>query len=483
MSGGDIKSKSIKGTAWSFVDNVFTVLFSFVIGVILARLLKPSDYGTVGVLSIFLSIANVFVDCGFGNAIIRKKDRTQADLSTAFYFNLAVSLIAYLILFFISPLVAYFFKMPILVIMLRILGLMVIFNGLSIIQNAQFTASLKIKTLMIINLATQIPMGLYGIYLAFKGFGVWTLVVQQVGTSFLRTLLLWIVSSWRPSLIFDKLSFDYLFNFGWKLLGASLIGTLFNEIYGFIIGRSMGADSLGFYSKSKLLAEKPRIIVQNVINKVILPIMVETQGNIDRIRLVYSRLIKLTSFLIFPLYFVLVLIAQPLIIVLWTDKWSETIILFQIFCVGFSLGPISQLNFCLLELLNRTDMTLKLEFVKKPLLIVILLLSIPFGVKGVVFGASIYNIIGSIINMYPTKKMLNYSYIKQIKDIVLYMFVASIPVVIFYFLPNIENIYISIFVFVLGYFVLYITLAYIFRCSALFDFLNLIIKKKCGKLL
>lgn len=439
-----VKTKSVKGTVWSFIDNISTGLISFIIGIVLARLLSPSDFGTVGVLAIFLSIANVVVDSGFSNALIRKKERSQADYSTAFFFNIGISLFLYLILFAIAPLVAKFFHIPILTKLLRILGVMIIFNSLSIVPIAYFTANLQIKSITIVNVCSQLPMGLAGIYFAYKGFGLWTLVIQQVGASFLKLLFVWFLCSWRPSSTFSKTSFNYLYHFGWKLLCSNLLGAFFNEIYGFIIGRCIGATSLGFYAKAKLLAEQPRNILINVVNRVVLPIMTEKQGKTEEIRNTYSHLIHLTSFLIFPVYFCLVLIAKPLILIIWTEKWSDTILLFQMLCIGCSWGPISQLNFSLLQLLNRTDLTLKLEFVKKPLLIIILLISIPFGIKGVVFGASLYHIVATLFNMYPTKKLLNYGYIKQLSDILLYMFVATIALAISFFIcKTINNTYLS----------------------------------------
>lgn len=459
MAEQNVKSKSVKGVFWSFVDNFAGMILSFVIGIVLARLLTPTDYGTVGVISIFVALANVFADSGFGNAIIRKKDRTQDDMSTAFYFNVGVSLVTYIVLYLAAPFVADFFQQQILESILRISGLCVIFNALSIVQNSIFTAQLRIKTITALNIGTQIPMGLVGIYFAYKGFGVWTLVIQTVGASFLKTILLWIVSTWRPSFIFNKDSFHYLFNFGSKLLGANLIGTFFNEIYSFIIGRLLGSSDLGFFSKAKNLAETPRGVIQNVINRVILPIMVETQGNIEHTRSVYSRLIQTVSFLVFPTYFLCISIAKPLILLLWTDKWADTIPLFQIYCIGFAWGPISQLNFSLLALLNRTDMTLKLEFIKKPVLLLILIASIPFGLIGIVIGASLYNIIATFINMTPTKNLLKYGYRQQLADIVKYMAIATVSFIfsygITYFeLGNIISCTVGSIIFIISYLIL-----------------------------
>lgn len=478
MSQNNTKKKSVKGTIWSFIDNFMTIGCSFVIGVVLARLLSPSDYGTVGVLSIFLSLANVFVDCGFGTAIIRKKERTQEDMSTAFYFNVGLGVFVYLVLFLVSPLVADFFRMPILKILLRVLALCVFFNSLSIVQTAQFTANLKIKTIATVNVCTQIPMGLVGIYFAYKGFGVWTLVIQQVGSSFFKTLLLWVLSKWRPSLVFNKESFHYLFNFGWKLLSANLIGAFFNEIYSFFIGRFLGASKLGFYSKANNLATQPRSILTNVINRVVLPIMVETQGDTDKVRSVYSRLIQMVCFVVFPVYFLLIAVARPLILILWTSKWEATITLFMICCAGFCWGPISQLNFSLLQLLNRTDLTLKLEFFKKPICLMLLLCGAPFGLTGVVVSCSVYNVVAAIVNMYPTKSLLDYGYWLQFKDILKYLGIAVCAFGVAYIsCCLIDNNILSLLIGTIVYAAIYLPICYVCKLAAFNDFKNIILKK------
>lgn len=466
MQGENFKKKSLKSTGWSLFDNLSSQGFAFIIGIILARLLSPTDYGTIGVLSIFLAIANVFVDCGFGNALIRKKDRSQDDLSTAFYFNLTIGAIVYFILFISAPLVASFFQTPILVILLRVLALCVVFNSLSIVQTSLLTANLNIKTIAIVNICTQIPIGLVGIYLAYKGLGVWTLVVQQVGGSCFRSLWLWVMSGWRPDLIFKRDSFSYLFNFGWKLVGANLLGTFFNEIYSFVIGRKLGVSDLGLYTKGKQLAEYPRSIINNVINRVVLPVMVETQGDIERVRYIYRILVRLLGFSVFPLFGLLILLGEPIIIVLWTDKWVESIIIFQIFCFGFSFGPISTINFCLLQLMNRTDMTLKLEFIKKPLCLLMLLCGIPFGLLGIVLAASLYNIVGTIINMYPTSKILHYNYIDQLFDFGRGLSAATIAFGILFFpMSYITNLWVRIIIVSLSYIFIYLGILWIFNRS------------------
>lgn len=428
MSNDNIRSKSVKGTAWSLIDNLTTQGFAFLIGIILARLLSPSDFGTVGVVSIFMLIANVFVDCGFGNAIIAKKERTNEDLSTALYFNLGVGIIVYLILFAISPLVALFFKMPILTSLLRVLGLCVIFNSLSLVQNSILTANLQIRTQTIINLGTYIPAGLIGIWAAYKGFGVWTLVIQQVLQSLLKSVWLWVVGHWKPSLVFSRKSFRYLWGFGWKLLGANLIGTSFSELYSFVIGRWLGAADLGYFSNSKMLAQKPGTLIQNIIYRVSLPIMVDTKGDLEKTKRIYRKMMQMLCFSSFILFTVLIAVANPLILTIWTEKWEKSIFLFQVFCVGFAFAPLSALNFSMLQLMKRTDMTLKLEFIKKPFCLILLLISLYWGLTGIVVSYSLYNVIATFINMSVTRTLLNYNYKEQISDIMVYVYPSVLAV-------------------------------------------------------
>ena len=481
MSSESLKKKTLKGSVWSVIDNVCGQGLAFVIGIVLARLLTPSDYGVVGVTAIFIAIANVFVDCGFGNALIRKKNRTQEDLSTAFYVNLAVGVVVYLALFVSSPFIASFFSMPILESMIRILALCVVFNSFSIVQNSILTANLKIKTIAIVNIGTQIPMGAISIYFAYVGFGVWTLVIQQLGSSLLKTVLLWLISNWHPSLIFCKQSFKYLYDFGWKLVSSNLLGTFFNEMYGFVIGRFLGASDLGLYSKSKALSGYPNTIITNIINRVVLPVMVEMQGDTNKVRGTYIRMIELLSFVTFPLFGILIVIAHPLIITMWTDKWEESVFLFQLFCIGCSLAPISSLNVSLLQLLNRMDILLKLELLKKPICFALLLVSIPFGLKGIVIFAVIYNFIGLFINMYPTKNLLNYPYKSQICDIIKYLSVTIIAVVssfIMLHIIDVHNDWIEMIFGTIIVFGVYISLCVLLRMDGLQILLNMRCLKK-----
>lgn len=470
MAQKSLKKLSIKGALWSLAENLSTQSLGFVIGIILARLLSPSDYGTVGVLVIFLSVANVFVDCGFATGLIRKADRTEDDLSTAFYFNIFVGVVAYLILFLISPIVASFFKMPILVVLLRVLALCIVFNSISLIQNTILTATLNIKIQAKINVTTQLLMGCLGIYFAYQGFGVWTLVIQQVGSSFLKCIALWIIGGWRPKSKWNEDSFRYLFNYGWKLLGANLIGTTFEQIHGFFIGRSLGAAELGLFTKAKELSSKPSHIITNVIGRVVLPILAEVRGNTDKIRDVYAKMIRLSSFVSFLLFGILFVIARPLIIIIWTEKWLDTANLFQLFCISAAFGGVSQLGLTLLQLLNRTDLTLKFEFIKKPVTLMLLLLALPFGLWMITLSAVVASLFCAIVNIYATKKLLKYGYITQLKDMLPHGLLSLIIGIIIYNTTHlVTSNWLCMIFSTIAYSLSYFFFTYIFRFPVLKD--------------
>ena len=475
MSIINIRKKSVVATIWSLVDNLSTQFLGVIIGIILARLLTPSDFGTVGVLAIFIGISTVFVDCGFATGLVRKKDRSEKDLSTAFYFNVIVGLLAYLVLFLISPLVASFFRMPILTKLLRILALCLVFNSFSIVQNTILTATLNIRVQAWINVSTQFVMGCVGVYFAYQGYGVWTLVIQQVGSSILRCILLWCIGGWRPHSKWDEESFHYLFGFGWKLLGANLIGTIFNQIHGFFIGRALGANDLGLYSKANDLSAKPNTTLLNMINRVALPILAEVNNDISQIKQAFSKMVRIGVFVSFPLFFLLIVIAEPLILIIWTSKWTGSIVLFQILCVSASFGVVSQLGLTVMQLRNRTDLTLKYEFVKKPVTLILLIMAMPFGLFYITLSAAVASIYCSIVNMYATKKLIGYSYREQIRDFLPYLLLSMISALICFIIKDItDSVYISLLLRVVVFLSCYCSLAFILKLQGMRDIKSMI---------
>lgn len=421
---------SYKATLWTFIGKFGSLFTSFVIGIILARLLSPSDYGLVGISSIFITLSNVFMDLGFANALIRKLDRTEEDLSTAFFFNIIMAASIYAVLFVASPFVAYYFDSEILCPLLRVSSLTLLLKSLIIVPNAILTSKLKMKQQTLISLGSGIPAGIASICMAYIGWGVYALALQSVISILLSGIFMWNIVKWHPILVFSKSSALYFWNFGSKLLGANLIGTLVGNLNSFIIGKYIGKAELGYFSKSVSLGGMPFGIFTGVIGKVGLPILSAYQNDklllLEKYRYV-SKLILSSSLLIIGILFV---VAKPLIIFLWTDKWEPSAFLMQILLISYIFSPACSLNLVLLQILNRTDITLKMEFIKKPLFVLILLFSARYGLIALVIGQTIATVLATTVNMYASKALISYSYRQQFYDILKYLIPAIIACII-----------------------------------------------------
>lgn len=438
----NVKSKSIAATIWSAVETVSRQLISFIIGIVLARLLTPSDYGLIGMLTIFISLSNVFIECGFSNALIRKVDRTEADCNTAFYFNIIVGIVAYLILVAISPLVANFYNEPILKSLLWLIGLNVFFNSLCIVQNALLTANLDIKIQAKITVVSQVSTGVIAIILAYYGLGVWALAIQSVLSVVFRTVLLWYFSKWRPQWQYSVLSMKYLWGFGSKMLATGLISNFFYEINSIIIGKAYSKADLGNYSRANQIARLIPDFFQQIIQKVTIPTLAQYQYDLNKLTAVYRKYINIICMVCIPCMFFLAALSRPLVLILLTEKWESCIIMLQILSVGLCLNPVGNINLSLLQVLNRTDLTLKLEIVKKVLLAVIVFTTAYYGLIYLIIGTAFYNVIATMMNMYVSRKLLDYSYWEQIKDIGKYCIISiAISCLVFVFIQYIANIY------------------------------------------
>ena len=466
--------KSLLGIFWSFVDRISGQLISFVIGIVLARLLTPNYYGLIGILTIFINLSNVFIESGFSNALIRKLDRSDYDLATAFYFNIAIGLIAYFILFIISPYISGYFNSHILCDLLRIVGLSVLFNSLCIVQNAIITADLNTKLLTKINIFSQLPMGGVAIVLAYNNFGVYSLAIQFVGGSLLRTILYWWYAKWFPTVGFKKKSFDYLWGFGSKLVAANLIGTVFNEIYSVVIGKCVGKQELGYYAKARSLSVQPDTICTGIIQKVTVPIFSFIQNDKFQLLTEYRKYTRMILCLMSPLSIFLIVCGKPLILVLWGEQWEGAVMLFQLLVFAGLWSPISTLNLTLLQVLNRTGFMLRLEFFKKFFSILIIAISIPGGIVGIVVGQIFIAIIADVINMRASKLLINYEYSSQIKDILFYLLPAlGIGGITMYITLYIETAWISIVLSCGIIYSLYLLYLYLMRDIAYFYFINI----------
>lgn len=434
----------IKAAVWSLVERFSSQVVGFLIGIVLARLLDPHDFGIVGMMTIFLSISNVFIDSGFGNALIRKQNRTEQDLSTAFYFNVILGAVVYAILWIISPLIASFFREPLLAILVKIAGLNVLLFSFSVVQTAILTAELKIKQQTIINLCGQIPAGIIAILIAYNGGGVYTLAFQSVIAAAIKLFLLWYYAKWRPTKTISLSSLKYLWGFGSKLVGASLIGTIFNECYSVLIGKFVGAVPLGFYTKASQLNSNVNSISTGVVNKIAVPMLSRYQEDISILKDKFRELMQVLVMLTAPITIILCVCAKDIIIVLWTEKWTDSIILFQLLLIGGLFAPIGQVSLALLQVVNKTGLILKLELPKKIIYTILIGFGFRYGVVGLCVSQIFINIAASVINMYPTKSILGFSYGRQVTDILKYIILALLLGVISYIVTYKLSLYIRI---------------------------------------
>jgi O-antigen/teichoic acid export membrane protein len=412
---GELKQKAIKGVAWSFVDKGCVKLISFAIGIIIARILTPADYGVVGMIMVFIVIANIIVDSGISQALVQRKNRSEADKSTAFFFNVTIACVCYIILFLLAPAIARFYETPILIPVLRTLGINVIIMSLATVQRANLQADLDFRTIAIVNILGVLASGAIGIAMAYTGFGIWAIVFQQIASFATSTVVYWILGKWRPTMEFSMQSFKALWKFGSKLLAAGLVATILREIYTVTIGKIYRASELGYYSRAVQTTDMVALTTNDMINAVTFPILSSLQDDKDKMISVYSRMLGMTAFFIFPIMTLLAVIAEPLTTVLLTDKWLPIVPLMQWLCFARMFTPISALNMNILNAVGRSDLFLKLDLSKLPLTIITMVITIPLGVKAIVIGSFIDTFICYFINAYLPGRMFSFGIIAQFR--------------------------------------------------------------------
>ena len=417
MSTESLKQKTTKGLFWSSVERFSNQGMSFLFSVILARMLDPSDFGIIAMITIFFAVAQSFVDSGFSNALVRKTDRREEDLSTCFYFNIGVGIMAYIVLFLIAPLVACFYKQPILSPIIRITGLGVVLNSLCVVQQALFTIKIDFKSQAKVTLSATIISGIVGVILAYQGYGVWALVWQGVVMTLARMALLGLMSKWRPTTGFSKSSFNYLFGYGSKLLASGLLDTIYNNIYPIVIGKFYTPAQLGNYSRALSFAQLPSSNITSILQRVTFPVLSTIQDDIPRLQANYRRLLKLSAFIIFPLMIGLSVVAFPMIRLILTPKWEGCSLYLQIICFALMWYPIHAINLNLLQVKGRSDLFLRIEIIKKIVGVCIMCITIPLGITAMCIGMVASSLISLFINTYYTGKLINIGCLKQMRDL------------------------------------------------------------------
>lgn len=412
-----LKNKTVKGTIWSSVERFSVQGIQFVVMVIMARLLTPQDYGLVGMIAIFIAVSQSLIDSGFSQALIRKQDRDEIDNSTVFYFNIGVGCILYLIIFLCAPFIADFYNEPILTPITRCVGLGLLFNSLGVVQRALFTTTLNFKTQAKATVIGAVISGAVGITMAYRGFGVWAIVVQQVANTALVVIFLWVFSKWRPILAFSRKSFRTLFSFGSKLMVSGLIDTLYRNIYLIVIGKVFRASDLGYYTRAHQFSDFASSNFTGIFQRVSYPVLCTIQNDDTRLRDVYRRLLRTSAFIIFPLMTGMAAVAHPLIISILTEKWAFSAVILQILCLAQMWYPVHAINLNLLQVKGRSDLFLKLEIVKKLVGVTVLVCTIPFGLIIVCWGVLFNSLIALFINTFYTGKLIDLGFLSQIRDL------------------------------------------------------------------
>lgn len=427
---GELKDKAISGVKWNAIGRFSTQGVNFVIGLILARLLSPSDYGVVGMVGIFFAIAQTFIDSGFGSALIRKNDCTDIDYSTAFYFNILVGLVCCILLCGVSPFIANFFNTPILKELVKVMSLNMFISSFAIVHTARLTHSVDFKSQSIVNLLTAIIAGTVGILMAYNGFGVWSLVCQHLINSVVRVVLLVLITRWLPTFVFSKDSFKYLFGFGSKILVSSILHTIYSNLTTMLIGKFYAAKDLGYYTRGQTLAAFPSSNVNSIIQSVSYPVLAKIQDDDKCLIEAYRKLISITSMVIFFGMFLLAAIAKPLIITLLTDKWLNAVIYLQVFCFAYMFDHLCSLNLNILYVKGYSNLVLRLEIIKKAISISMIVAAISMGPLAICIASALYTQIAVVINTYYTGKLFGLGYQKQVKDFMKYLifsFLSTVP--------------------------------------------------------
>ena len=403
----NIKTQTIRGVIWSSIERFSMQGVQFILSIIMARLLTPDDYGLISMILVFMSISQVFIDGGFANALIQKQNRSDADYSTVFYINLGISVLFYLMLYATAPLIASFYNQPLLTDITRVYSITLILNALTAINKTKLVIAVDFKTQTKISFIAALLSGAIGVYCAFTGYGVWSLVIQSISSAIFNILL--------------TDSFKRLFAFGSKLLVANLISSVYTNLYTFVIGKKFSATSLGLYTRADHFAQFASSNLGSILLRVAFPIFSQIQDDDERLIRAYRKYITMSALIVFPLILGLCGVAKPLVLLLLSDKWLDCVILLQILCFSYLWNCIVTININLLNVKGRSDLVLKLEIAKKSVAFTILFISLYFDLIGVCIGLAIYSLIAFYMNTYYTKRLLNYGFRQQFSEILPYL--------------------------------------------------------------
>ena len=435
-----LKEKTISGMIWNGIQQFGSMLLSFIANLILARLLTPDDFGCIGMIMVFIAVANIFVDGGFGAALIQKRNPTQEDYSTIFYWNLVLSIFLFFVLYLLAPYIAGFYKISFLSSILRVLGCVLIINAFSVIQTNILIKQLNFKRLAQINIVASIVGIILGVSCAFVGLGIWSLVVQILTISFVRAVLFWVINRWYPCMVFSRKSFIELLGFGGLMLLSNVAETISNNIQSLIIGRFFSAKDLGFYTQAKKLEEVPVNGLAQVVDQVTFPVFSSIRKDSDDLKQNVKKTMKAITFFNFPLMVVLIVIAYPLFNILYTEKWNAAVPYFQILCIEAMFFTLNTTNTNIFKSIGRSDVYFYVQLIKRIVGIVIILIGLKFGVWGIMWSLVLNSYLYFFINSIVTGWVIHYGLIEQIKDVVLNYLLAILVGLVTYYLTRIIDV-------------------------------------------
>ncbi len=476
-----LRKQMISGLGWTFAQQFGTQGITFLVSIILARLLLPAEFGLIGMIALFMTIGNTLINAGLTTSLIRTKDADHEDYSTVFMINLAGSMVVYLLLFVTAPLIADFFRQPQLTAIIRVYTIAFIINAFSSVQLTRLTKEMQFKTQLTVQIPSLVLSSVLGIYLAWTGHGVWALVWMYIAQAFLSAVQLWFRTGWRPGFSFNKQKFRYHFNFGYKLLLSGLIDAVYVNIYNLIIGRMYPAAQLGYYTRALNMRQLPVQNLATALNKVAFPALSKLQDDNEKLRRAYKQIMQQVIFWVAPTLIVLAVMAEPLFVLLFTEKWLPAVPYFQLLCIPGIFYPLHSYNLNILNVKGRSDLFLKLEVIKKAFITIGILIAIPFGIYGLLYFQIIANVFGYVVNTWYSGKMINYSAGAQLRDILPIIILAVLTgglifILDWYIMVDWSNI-LRLAVGGIIYFGIYLGFGLIIRFAPLLEFKKIVLKR------
>ncbi|MCB9173561.1 MAG: lipopolysaccharide biosynthesis protein [Flavobacteriales bacterium] len=475
-----LKKAALSGMFWTFIQQMSTQGISFVVSIILARILLPSEFGLIALISVFIAIGNALIDSGLNQSLIRTEHVTEKDYSAVFFFNLIISICIYVIMFFTAPFISNFYNQQLLTEISRVYGLVFIINSLAVVQNTKLTKELQFKKQTIITLPSLLIGSSVGIWMAIKGYGVWSLVWSNITRSAALTIQLWLWSPWKPSLDLKWNNIQPHLNFGYKLTMSSLIHVFFTNIYTIIIGKFFDPIQVGFYNRANTLKQMPVQNFSAVLSKVTFPLFSKIQDDNKQLKSAYKKIMKMAIFLLSPTLLLMAVLAEPLFRFLITEKWLPAVPYFQILCLSGILYPINIYNLNILNVKGRSDLYLKLEVIKKIFALFVIIISINWGIYGLLYGHLFLTLTGLLINTHYAGKHINYSTFNQLRDISPAFFISLLTSVIIFLEDrllvsyNYSDIIRLLTGGIMGI-ILFLILSYLFKLSSLYEIKSILV--------